>query len=73
MFKFWFVVARCSSCSAFCTTVALASCLHSGDTGYGSRRFRRRARLRTALGPEVPMYSRGSGGTVVIQYVDYGV
>ena len=43
--------------------------LRCEGTGYGSRRFERRARLGTAL--LVPTNSRGSGDIVVIPFVDY--
>ena len=43
--------------------------LRNRGTGCGSRRFRWRSRLRMALIPVVPTYSRGLGGIVAIQYV----
>ena len=47
--------------------------LRNGGTGCGSRRFGRRARLGMAPLTEIPTYSRGLGGIiVVIQYVYCG-
>ena len=47
--------------------------LRSRGTGYESRCFGLRARLGTALLPEVHMYSRRSGDIVAIQCVNYGL
>ena len=65
----WLYAVRCVRCFVLVSSLPLA--LRSAGTGYGSRRFGRRARLGTALLPVVPIYNRRSGDIVVIQYVGY--